>query len=49
MGGNAELLEISLDKSSERLMPDQQKDCPNLDEDPFEFRRMSNLKQPDIR
>jgi len=49
MGGNQELIEISLDKSTERLVPNQHKDITDLDEDPFEFRRMSKMKQPDLR
>jgi len=49
MEENPELLEISLDKSTERLVPDPSKDFPDMEEDPFEFRRMSKLKQPDIR
>ena len=47
--GNPELLEISLDKSTERLNPDQSKDYGlEEEEDPFQLRRMSKLRQPDL-
>jgi hypothetical protein len=42
--GNQEQYEISLDKSTERLVAE----CPEVEEDPFNLRRMTKLKQPDL-
>ena len=43
--GNQEQYEISLDKSTERLVAES----PELvEEDPFNLRRMTKLKQPDL-
>jgi hypothetical protein len=42
--GNQEQYEISLDKSTERLVAE----CPIVEEDPFNLRRMTKLKQPDL-
>ena len=45
--GNQDRIEISLDKSTERLVGEQSH-CPEVEEDPFNLRRMTKLKQPDL-
>ena len=42
--GNQVHYEISLDKSTERLVAES----PEVEEDPFNLRRMTKLKQPDL-
>jgi hypothetical protein len=43
--GNQEQYEISLDKSTERLVAESPE---VVEEDPFNLRRMTKLKQPDL-
>ena len=47
VGGNQEQYEISLDKSTERLVGEQSS-YPEVEEDPFHLRRMTKLKRPDL-